>query len=446
MKRFLVFLLILLLLLSVSALAADVPGDEGEEDGPSASASEAAEEAEASGENGSTGDVSREGGDPMGAVGEPDEDTAAENAYVPGQFTDVAEDRWYGVMGQGVIRKVWELGLMEGMGDGTFQPEGSLRLSEAVKLAAVIRSRTLEDGVIFLPTLPWYQTYVDYAEAVGILEPGEFDDLSAYATRGEMAHILARALPEEQLEHINAIFAIPAVISTSTPAVPYSGDILRLYRAGVLWGDAGTHAYRPDDFITRAEAAAAAIRLALPEERQRLELLPVSGGSGKIKEAVLVRDSGEGLCLGYHPWDQFFSFVGDLSAKESADLYLSLDRDESLGYPLFGEEGSLILAEYSDFTLEYMIPDRNPMGVYIFRIESTDPDASDGRGIRIGTPLRSLLQAFPDAELIRESGSSDPVWYSCTPEKPAVTFRYAVSWDGRVCVVSMACAETSAGD
>ena len=441
MKRLLSVLLILLLLLSVSVLAADEPGEEGGEGAAAASAQ--GTENTASGENGGAENSEPEGSaDPEEAEPEDGEEpTEEERSYVPGQFSDVAEDRWYGTEGQGVIKRVWELDLMVGMGDGTFQPEGCLRLSEAVKLAAVIHSRAVGDDVLFAPSTPWYQTYVDYAEATGILAPGEFDDLTAFATRAEMAHILAGALSESEADHVNAIFAISDVISTSTPAVPYSGDILRLYRAGILWGDAETHAFRPNDLITRAETAAAVIRMVLPEERQRLELLSVSGASGAIEQVYLQKESGETLCLGYHPWEEFFAFVGTESAVESADLYVSLDCDESLGYPVFGEEGSLIQAEYGEYTLEFMIADRNPMGVYVFRIESRAEGVTDSRGICIGTPLRNLMQAFPDTDLTRESGGTESVWFSGTLGEPAVVYRYAVSWDGRVSSIAMACAQ-----
>ncbi len=390
-------------------------------------------------ENAEPGNESEEPGNEPGEPEEEPEEPEDESGYIPGQFADVDESRWYGTEGQGVIRRVWELGLMNGMGNGCFLPEGSLRVCEAVKLAAVIRSRALEDGAEFLPTQPWYQTYVDYAEAEGILQPGELADRMGEAvTRGELAHILAGALPEADLPHINAIFAIPDVISLDTEPSGYWKDILLLYRAGVLLGDGGTHAFRPDDGINRAEAAAAAVRMALPEERQRLELLPQTGASRPLPEAALFLDDEAGLTLGYHPWAEFFTFVGEEQAEESADLCLSLDRDDSLGYPVYGEEGSRILAVYPRFTVEYLIADRDPQGMYILRLEGRGKGVEDSRGIRMGTTLRKLLAAFPEVKLDREDGDADIVWYSCTFGDPPVVYRYGVGWDGYVLSFSMA--------
>ena len=144
MKRCIAVLLILCLLLACPhALAANEPPEEpgtetGEESLPETGTEEASP-AEEAGEPGEEAEESGEiGEEPEEPGGEPEEPEA--EAYVPGQFTDVDESRWYGTEGQGVIRLVWELGLMNGMGNGTFLPEGSLRVCEAVKLAAVIRS------------------------------------------------------------------------------------------------------------------------------------------------------------------------------------------------------------------------------------------------------------------------------------------------------------------
>lgn len=446
MKRCIAVLLILCLLLACPhALAANEPPEEpgtetGEESLPETGTEEASP-AEEAGEPGEEAEESGEiGEEPEEPGGEPEEPEA--EAYVPGQFTDVDESRWYGTEGQGVIRLVWELGLMNGMGNGTFLPEGSLRVCEAVKLAAVIRSCALEDSAEFAPAQPWYQPYVDYAEAEGILQPGEFADRMGEAvTRGELAHLLAAALPESELPHINAIFAIPDVISTDTEPVQYWRDILTLYRAGVMLGDGGTHAYRPNDRITRAETAAAAVRMALPEERKRLELLPLDGASRPLWEAAIQRDNEAVLSLGYHPWEEFFAFVGEDQAEESADLWLSMDLDETLGYPLYGEEGCRILAVYPRFTVEYLIADRDPQGMYVLRLEGSGQGLTDSRNIKTGVSLRKLLAAFPETELSRETGDADIVWYSCSLGDPQVVYRYGVGWDGYVTSFSLSIAQ-----
>ena len=441
MKRCIAVLLILCLILTAPcALAADEPPeDQGTETaGESLPENGEAEEPSAGAETGEAPeDAEAEPGEPGETPEEPGEGPETPG-YIPGQFTDVDETRWYGTEGQGVIRLVWELGLMNGMGNGTFLPEGPLRICEAIKLAAVIRSRALEDGAEFAPDQPWFMPYVEYALEEGILQPDEFAGrMEDPITRGELAHLLAAALPKSELSHINAIFAVPDVISLETEPVEYWRDILVLYRAGVLLGDRGTHAFRPKDGITRAETAAAVVRMALPEERQRLELLPLNGASGALPEAALRRADGTGLSLGYHPWAEFFAFVGEARAEEAADLWISLDLDMSMGYPVYAEEGCRITAVYPDFTVEYLIADRDPQGMYILRLECTGDDLEDSRGNKAGTVLRRLFGAFPETELLRETGDADTVLYTARVGTPEVLYRYTVGWDGRVKSFSM---------
>ena len=231
------------------------------------------------------------------------------------------------------------------------------------------------------------------------------------------------------------------MISTDTEPIEYWRDILTLYRAGVMLGDGGTHAYRPNDRITRAETAAAAVRMALPEERKRLELLPLDGASRPLWEAAIQRDNEAVLSLGYHPWEEFFAFVGEDQAEESADLWLSMDLDESLGYPLYGEEGCRILAVYPRFAVEYLIADRDPQGMYVLRLEGSGQGLTDSRNIKTGVSLRKLLAAFPETELSRETGDADIVWYSCSLGDPQVVYRYGVGWDGYVTSFSLSIAQ-----
>ncbi|MDI9492189.1 MAG: S-layer homology domain-containing protein, partial [Bacillota bacterium] len=103
----------------------------------------------------------------------------------------------------------------------------------------------------------WYSVYVNYAIANGILRDGDFADYDRPATRGEMAYILASAVPGEALEQINTVAALPDV----TAATPYSHQIFALYRAGVLTGYTD-HSYHPGETISRSETAAIIARIA----------------------------------------------------------------------------------------------------------------------------------------------------------------------------------------
>lgn len=193
--------------------------------------------------------------------------------YTNGQFYDVNESAWYGAQNQGVIATACGLGLMNGTGSG-FSPDGSLTIAQAVTMAARLCSIYNGDNYNFVQGSPWYQCYVDYAEAHRILYEGEFADaMNRSATRAEMAYLFYYALPDDELSQINTITSLPDVDSDSE----YGDQILYLYNAGVLTGNDEYGTFTPNVPINRAAAAAIVSRMALPELRK--EFTPVSSAA-----------------------------------------------------------------------------------------------------------------------------------------------------------------------
>ena len=109
----------------------------------------------------------------------------------------------------------------------------------------------------------WYQAYVDYAIAGGIINADAFPDYSKAATRADTAYIFSRALPEEDYIPQNTVKSLPDVSSGTA----YSAAVFMLYRAGVLAGDDDRGTFNPGAGITRAEAAAVISRVILPDTR-----------------------------------------------------------------------------------------------------------------------------------------------------------------------------------
>ena len=91
----------------------------------------------------------------FGAVRGSMDNFVQERTYQQGQFSDVDENAWYGANQQGTIQGAYELGLMDGMGDGTFAPGEYLSCSEAIKMASVVRSIYTDDGVDLTGGEPW---------------------------------------------------------------------------------------------------------------------------------------------------------------------------------------------------------------------------------------------------------------------------------------------------
>lgn len=195
-------------------------------------------------------------------------------AYKEGTFRDVSSKDWYA---EGVAT-AYELGLMKGNGR-LFSPSGSVTLAEAITMAARLHSRYTTGKDAFVQGSPWYQVYVDYAEDNGILAKNEFADVTVSATRGQMTHIFASALPAEELQAINTVTKLPDV-STDTQ---YVEDIFLLYRAGVLTGNDAKGTFTPNATIQRSQAAAIIARMALPELRKTLNL---QSTEAKLSDAV----------------------------------------------------------------------------------------------------------------------------------------------------------------
>ena len=185
--------------------------------------------------------------------------------YTRGMFTDVNENEWYGYNRDKNVANAYEYGLMSGYPGGTFQPMGNLTIAEAITMAARVHKIYHTGTEDFGTSAVWYQVYVDYAVANGIIRSSDFADYEKMATRAQMAYIFSRALPEGELGAINTVTSLPDVNSGTA----YSGAIFTLYRAGVLTGndDAGT--FLPQNAITRAEAAAIITRVILPSMRIR---------------------------------------------------------------------------------------------------------------------------------------------------------------------------------
>lgn len=185
------------------------------------------------------------------------------NVYTPGQFSDLSESYW----GTAGAARAYELGLMQGTGSG-FDPEGNVSLAQAVTMAARLHSIYHTGTESFAPASgAWYQTYVDYAAANGILTTG-FADYNCPAKRHEFAAILAAALPAEALEAINTVETIPDVAHSH----PNGSAIYALYRAGILTGSDAAGSFLPDTPINRAAAAVIITRMADQTARMTLTL------------------------------------------------------------------------------------------------------------------------------------------------------------------------------
>jgi len=179
-------------------------------------------------------------------------------------FTDVKEADWF----YGDVMYAYEAGLIDGKGANRFAPDDNLTYAEAVKLAACMHELQTGSVTLAVGSGAWYDSYVDYAKANGIIEKDyEWD---APASRAGYMEIFAGALPEDALAAVNAVAdgAIPDVPADH----PQAAAIYRLYRAGIVQGVDAEHSCNPDASIRRCEVAAILTRMMNPDARVRFGL------------------------------------------------------------------------------------------------------------------------------------------------------------------------------
>lgn len=182
-------------------------------------------------------------------------------------FADVPGTEWYA----GEIANAYELGLINGKSDTAFDPDGSMTVAEAITLAARTRNAYGTADYDFTPAegAEWFEPYVEYAAANGIISDGKYSDYDAPATRGQMAEIFANALPSSEYKAINSVTYIPDVAVSSE----YYSAVYKLYNAGIVMGNDGYGTFEPDSSIKRCEAAAIINRIANKDSRLSKNLI-----------------------------------------------------------------------------------------------------------------------------------------------------------------------------
>ena len=188
------------------------------------------------------------------------------NTDFAGKFTDLTQGAWY----MDGVKTAYELGLVLGTSDTTFSPDGNITVGSALALASRLHSIYQTGTAHFEQGSPWYQVYVDYALANGIITQGQFTDYNANATRRQFATILAKALPAGELTAINTV-ADGAIPDLAAGSAGYA-DIYTLYRAGVLTGNDKYGTFAPETTIGRSSVAAIVARMAVPSLRQSVTL------------------------------------------------------------------------------------------------------------------------------------------------------------------------------
>ena len=177
------------------------------------------------------------------------------------RYADLPEEQW----AREAIATASALGLMQGMEDGRFYPEGQLTVAQVLALGARVHSLKHTGSAVFDESYGshWYDVYQRYCITNGLIQRQTFRDLTAPATRAQTALVLAHALDAADLPVIRRQERIPDVGTKDFAA----DEIYLLYKAGVLNGVDERGSFAPDRTLRRSEAAAILSRLMEPELR-----------------------------------------------------------------------------------------------------------------------------------------------------------------------------------
>jgi hypothetical protein len=187
------------------------------------------------------------------------------NTYTPGTFTDI-DNAWY----TDWIKNSFEYGIIQGIGNNRFDPNGNLTGAQALTIGARIHSvyKYGSAGEAKIQSFArsgdnWYDRFVLCAKAEGLVG-NEFDaKMDTPVTRAEMVFAWSKLLEAKDMTTQNTVNSLPDVNANTQ----YRDAIMLFYRAGIVGGVDSAGTFRPNNNITRAEAATIFMRLVDAELR-----------------------------------------------------------------------------------------------------------------------------------------------------------------------------------
>ena len=225
-------------------------------------------------------------------------------------FSDVPSNAWYA----SDVNDIQQYGILQGVGNNKFNPDGNMTLAEAITLACRTYAKIHNETIPNTNDNPWYWGYVQYANVKGICANAEFGTgYDKFCNRLTMAILFSRVLPTNTQREINSVTAIPDVMDNAE-----NQGVYLLYRNGVLTGADEYGSFNPYSKISRAEAAAILNRVINPAKRKTFTLKELPSFVGVFN---LVSWKEDGLEWG--PWGTRYFLYEDGTGKiyEGDEIY-----------------------------------------------------------------------------------------------------------------------------
>lgn len=180
-------------------------------------------------------------------------------------LSDIKVNDWF----YNDVKQMIDLGVVDGYTDGTFKPQGAVKVEEFIKMLIVALGYDAKPS----DSTYWADGFIQRAEELKISDKSFINDYRLSLTREQAAKIIANALSLNEMrpldlyyEHVKPIIKDFYLIQDK-----YKEDVADCYAWGIMQGD-NKKLVNPQKSISRAEAATILLRTINKERRIKLEL------------------------------------------------------------------------------------------------------------------------------------------------------------------------------
>lgn len=174
-------------------------------------------------------------------------------------YTDVKESDYFYVE----VLFTTGNGIINGIGNNLFDPQGILTVAQAIKISACINANFYEKDMPYDGATHWAESFYTYAVANGIIKETDFakTDFDKLITRDKLFYIFANTLPDSEYIQINE--------KDLAPEKDMADYIEKLFCAGIVVGN--ENGFELEKNISRADTAILISRMCAYSRRQFVE-------------------------------------------------------------------------------------------------------------------------------------------------------------------------------
>ena len=177
-------------------------------------------------------------------------------AFADATYTDVKESDYFYTN----VLFATEKGIINGIGNNQFNPQGILTVAQAIKISACINANFYEKDMSYDGATHWAESFYDYTIEKGIIKESDFakGDFDKAITRDRLFYIFANALPDSEYIAINE--------KENAPEKTMTDYVEKLFCAGIIVGN--ENGFELEKNITRADTTILISRMCAYSRRQ----------------------------------------------------------------------------------------------------------------------------------------------------------------------------------